>query len=162
MIYAYSDNGTSFRAVDPSYVAVADEVLFNGIPSTAQIEAAFPGYAAAVAPTARQQAVLALATGLTIVSASLGLVAPGVVFACDDAAQNRISRMQSLIAASGGIFPAGLSSLLWVDAAGAPHALTTVAQFQALGDAIGTYALALEEIIATGAGTLPAASVTIA
>ena len=110
--------------------------------------------------TVAQQAQAALSAGLTVTSASLGLAA--VAFAVDDNAQNRLARMQSLIQAAGGVFPAGVSSLLWVDKAGATHALMTVAQFNALGGALGSYALALEEIIATGAGALPASTITIA
>jgi len=54
-MFAYSNNGLSFRAVDPAYVAASGEVLFaTNTPTTAQLEAAFSGYAAAVAAAAVQ------------------------------------------------------------------------------------------------------------
>ena len=49
-MFAYSNNGTSFRAVEPSYEAVADEVLFPDYATAEQLTAAFPGYAQAIAP----------------------------------------------------------------------------------------------------------------
>jgi hypothetical protein len=52
-IFAYSNNGLSFRSVASDYVAQAGEVVFTGIPTSAQLSAAFSGYTAAIAAQSR-------------------------------------------------------------------------------------------------------------
>lgn len=47
MLYVYSNNGLAFHAVDGDYVAQSGEVIFHGIASPADLQAAFPGYTAA-------------------------------------------------------------------------------------------------------------------
>lgn len=45
-MYAYNNNGFSFRAVENTYTAQTGEVLFSDYATEAQLKAAFPGYAA--------------------------------------------------------------------------------------------------------------------
>lgn len=52
MSYAYSNNGLSFRAVDPDYKAQAGEVLFVDIATSAQLASVFPNYATGLASIA--------------------------------------------------------------------------------------------------------------
>jgi hypothetical protein len=46
-MFAYSNNGLSFRAVDPNYQPQASEILFADYATPAQLASAFPGLAAA-------------------------------------------------------------------------------------------------------------------
>lgn len=47
MTYVYSNNGMSFRAVDPDYKAQAGEVVFPDIATSQQLTSIFPSYTAA-------------------------------------------------------------------------------------------------------------------
>jgi len=44
-IYAYSNNGLSFRAVDSTYEAQPGEFLFNNMPTLEELSSVFPDYA---------------------------------------------------------------------------------------------------------------------
>jgi hypothetical protein len=111
-------------------------------------------------PTLAQQATAALAAGVTITSTATPAL--NGLYACDVATQNRLSRMYNLIQrGDGASFPNSLSALPWTDMAGAVHTFATVTEFLAFESAIGGYALTLELIIATGAGTLPPATAPI-
>ena len=46
-MYAYSNNGFNMRAIDPG-METPDEVVFDHLPSEAELDAAFPGRAAAL------------------------------------------------------------------------------------------------------------------
>ena len=43
-MFAYSNDGNSFRAVDPDYQAAPGEMLFEDYASSGQLAAAFPNY----------------------------------------------------------------------------------------------------------------------
>ena len=81
-MFAYSNNGLSFRAVSASYIAESGEVLFTDYATPVQLSSAFPGYAAAAATVARQpmvaQAQKALsASDITVVRCySAGVAVP--------------------------------------------------------------------------------------
>ena len=114
------------------------------------------------APTLAQQAAAALNAGLNITSN--GTPAINGTYACDNAAQAKLNRVYGLIQRAGGnALPGGLSTLPWLLADGKTAVeFTSVAPFLAVEQAIGDYVLALDLIIATGAGMLPAAMVNIA
>jgi len=51
-MYAYSNDGRSMRSVEPSWAPLAGEVFFDDQPTEAELQAAFPGRAAAMAAEA--------------------------------------------------------------------------------------------------------------
>jgi len=130
-------------------------------PTTAQLDALIPTWqaqqAAAAAQANAQAAVAqALAAGLAIVSASTPAL--DATYAADAAAQAAITSVITGVAAGAGL-PGGGSTFLFMDAAGAPHAVTQ-AQFLALATSIRNYVYALD-LYAAGQGAPPAASATI-
>ena len=51
-MFAYSNNGNSMRAVEPDWTPSAGEIFFDHQPTEDELQAAFPGRAAAVAAEA--------------------------------------------------------------------------------------------------------------
>jgi len=60
-MYAYSNNGSTMRSVEPSWTPMAGEIFFDHQPAEEELQAAFPGRAAALAAEAldRTRTVLA-------------------------------------------------------------------------------------------------------
>jgi len=158
-MFAYSNNGLSFRAVDKLYIPVSGEVVFADYATIPQLQASFPGYNAAIAPSPAALASAALALGIVITSATAGVSG---TYACDVDAQGNISRMYNMIQRAGGaVFPSGLSSLAWPDINGVPHTFVSVDEFLALETAIGNYANLLGQVEITNIGPLPSNLATI-
>lgn len=139
MPYVYWNNGLSSQWHDPSenYQLQAGQVEFAEIPTTAQLEAAFSGYAAAAAAAAvPAQYAAAIAAGLAITST--GTPAVNGTYACDENQQDVITRLQTYIAKTG-VFPGGLSSIQLRLVSGAYISIPSVAVFQNIATAIGNY-----------------------
>ncbi len=160
MPFAYSNNGLSFRGFDSTrpdiFTLEPGEILFDTPPTSAQLEAAFPGYAAAQASASLvQQAQVALAVGLQIVSTGT----PGVsgTYALDAASQQKILTVFAAIGA--GIQTGNVN---YPDASGAIHTFTP-AEFQAFTAAVYAYVQQLDEVVMGVTGVaLPVQPVTIA
>ena len=126
--------------------------LVNGVPTQELQTAPIPA-----ATILQQQAAAALSAGLSITST--GTPAINGTYPCDNTAQARFSRVYELIQRAGGsAFPAGMTELPWALADGSIVKFASVSTFLAVEQAVGEYVLALDLIIATGSGTLPAAS----
>jgi len=159
-MFAYSNNGLSMRAVDPSYLAVAGEVLFPDYASVAELTAAFAGYATAIAPTIAQQAAAAIMAGLTItLSGSVSLTA---LFPTDPATTGKLGAVVTTLVGTGA-FPGGGTSYPMKDSGGAWHTFTA-AQYKAVAGGIAAYVAALDLIIdgnPSGATALPPSTISI-
>ncbi len=159
---AWSSAAAAYVPVsDATYAAwLAAGYVPTRIGSEADLQGVFAAqYPAGWPPTLVQQAQAALGAGLTIASAS----APAVngTYAVDTGAQANITSTMLYVVVHSA-FPGGAATISWVDVAGAVHAMPSIAVFQAFATAVADYVAALTEIVLTGAGTLPAASVTIA
>jgi hypothetical protein len=110
-------------------------------------------------PTLAQQAALALTTGLLISSGSIPTL--NGTYAVDPIAQGRIASVSTYILVNSR-FPGGVMSYPWIDLANQPHVFPDTTAFQSFATAIADYVAALDLIIVTGTGTLPAATATIA
>ncbi len=108
--------------------------------------------------TLQQQAQASVSAGLTITST--GTPALDGKYTCDGIAQGKIASVSTYILVNSK-FPGGAASYPWIDAAGAPHTFPTTGAFQAFATAVADYVAALDQIIATGTGTLPASSAAI-
>lgn len=157
-MYAYSNNGLACRAWNNPAALQPGEVYFTQVPTSAQLAAAFPGYAAAAAAQAGQAAYnAAIAAGCAIVSTGT----PGLsgTYGISPQDEINITSLQTGIAA-------GAPWLgYYRDASGAQHTMTAP-QFTAIATAILGYVEALEAALATalagGAWAAPATPVTIA
>ncbi len=116
----------------------------------------------AFVPTALQQlqsqAIAALDGGLTITSTSTPAL--NGTYACDDAHQARINRIQGFIAANSK-FPNSLAALPWPDISGTVHEFPSTAEFTAFASAVADYVMALDAVIMGISTTLPPAQATI-
>lgn len=114
--------------------------------------------------TLAQQAATALSAGLAIISS--GTPSINGTYAVDPASQSKMGLMYNLIQRAGGAaFPGGLTSLPWpvlVGGTGGVVMFNSVSEFLTVETILGDYVLALDLIVTTGAGSLPAASITIA
>jgi hypothetical protein len=151
--YAPTPAGAATLTVTPAQWEAQSSAFY--VAAGALVAGALP----APAPTLAQQAAALLAVGLTITSTATPAL--NGVYACDDAAQAKLSRVYGLIERAGGAFPAALAAMPWTDQSGAPHVFPTVAQFLALETAVGDFVLACDLIIATNSGTLPPATAAI-
>lgn len=118
---------------------------------------------ATIAPTAAQEANTLLAAGLAITST--GTPSINGTYACDDAQQDTITKLQTYIAKNG-VFPGGLSSVQLRLTNGSTVAIPSVALFQEIATAIGDFVAEVDEAeltaLAGGSWTAPSASKTIA
>ena len=110
------------------------------------------------APTLAQQAATLIAGGLTITSTSKPAL--NGAYACDDARQARINRIQGFIAANSK-FPNSLTALPWPDISGVVHEFPSTAEFTAFASAVADYVMALDAVIMGISTTLPPAKATI-
>lgn len=164
--WCYYNNGLSFRACDNVRNPVAaGEVYFASVPSTAQLEAAFPGYASTIGPaTALAGFKSAVAAGLAITSA--GTPALNGTYPVDPASLAvTLMTQEQLYINTAGTFSNGLSTREWADLAGTYHLFPSTAEFTAFSEAIGKYYDGLETALATvqagGAWAPPTASAGI-
>lgn len=110
------------------------------------------------APTLAEQAAAMLAVGCTI--SSTGTPTLNGTYACTPDGQNKISAT-ALYCQINGKFPGGKTTMVWADAAGAPHTFPTTASFLAFATAIGDFVAALDEVMLGQATALPAQPATI-
>jgi hypothetical protein len=126
----YSNNGMSFRAVAPEYVLQAGEILFDHYASAGELQAAFPGYAAAYAAVQAPQIMASnLASGITIVSGGSSN-APVATFAMDQLTQTQLAGIASTVAFTGN-FPNGGTTFVFPDINSMPQIFPSVAAFKA-------------------------------
>lgn len=151
----YFQNGGKTYGYDPTQTALIAAAVAAKWP---EVTGSWPP--PAPAPTLAQQAQTALGAGLTVTSTATPAISG--TYACDAATQSKLASLYNLIQRAGGAaFPAGMTALPWPDMRGAVHSFTAVSDFLNLETAIGNYVLALDLIVTTNSGTLPAASVTI-
>lgn len=173
-LYAYIEAGRVQQLIETGTLAIAS--LYTPAFASACVavpagvspaqgwtyDGTFAAPPAAPEPTLAQQAAAAIGSGLTIsLSGSITLAA--TLFPTDVRTQGKLAAVVTTINATG-TFPGGGTSYPMKDAAGAWHTLD-LAQYKAVAGAIGAYVAALDLIIdgnPTGAGALPAASVTMA
>ena len=111
------------------------------------------------APTLAQQAMLALAGGLTITSA--GTPALNGTYAVDPATLDHI-QAEMLAVQIVGTFADGATTVAWPDASGALHNFPSIAEYKAFALSVMAFVAACYKAINGSASTLPSASVTIA
>jgi hypothetical protein len=111
------------------------------------------------APTPAQQAQAALTAGLAVNSTSTPAL--NGTYAIDPTSQMKINSV-ALYVAVNQKFPGGATSYPWLTMSGTASTFPSIAEFDAFATAVADYVAQLDMIIATGAGTLPASSVTIA
>lgn len=162
-MYAYSNNGLSWRAWNDAGNLASGEVYFAAAPTTEQLASAFAGYTAAVAGQAAQATFdTAMASGLAITST--GTPALNATYALDSTSQAQVFQIGTY-AQSFSEFTNGTTSMSYPDITGTPHTFTVTA-FVALFQAIARYVTAaqttLETIQAGGSASWPAATATIA
>lgn len=116
-------------------------------------------FAAPPGPSVAQQAATMLQAGCQI--ASTATPALNGTYACDPAAQQKIQATALYIQVNGK-FPAGKTSMPWLDAGGAIHTFATTGEFLAFATAIGDYVTELEMVMLGQSTTLPTQPVTIA
>ncbi len=158
-MFAYSHDGTSFRAVDPDHVAAADEVLFQTYATVEQLTAAFPGYAAARLPSVAQQAASCLQNGTIHLACSSDPALDGT-YAATLAVQSQIAAIAAGIGVGLGL-PQGATTIPWQDTAGTDHAFTQP-QFLEFGAVVRDYAFALIRCTQGALTTLPSPALAIA
>lgn len=167
--YCYFNNGLSFRAVSADYVPVSGEVVFQTVPTVAQLTAAFTGYAAAVAAQqaanaasiARQAANAAIAAGLQVQSTSHSNL--NATYSIDAPAQANINAVITYILVNGN-FPGGGTVMPWSDNGGGIHIFPDVATFKLFATAVANYTSAVLLYGDSGGavGSLPSQPVVIA
>jgi hypothetical protein len=151
-MFAYSDNGLASRSVDGPSDILPGEVYFAAIPTAAQLAAAFPGYAAAVAAQQVQTTAAALlAAGIAIVCTSGGFSA---TFEIDGPAATNIDGIYSGIENGAGL-PGNGTTFDYPDVTGTMHAFTA-ANFPEFAKAVRDYRYQIAQ------GQTPATPVTIA
>jgi hypothetical protein len=111
------------------------------------------------APTLAQQAQAALWAGVAITSTSTPAL--NGTYAIDPSSQMKINSM-ALFVAVNQKFPGGATSYPWLTMSGTANTFPSITEFDAFATAVADYVAQLDMIIATGTGTLPASSVTIA
>ena len=161
--FAYSNNGLAWRAWDDPNNLQAGGVYFAAAPTTAQLQAAFPGYDAAVAAQQAQATyAAAMAAGLTI--NSTGTPAVNGTYALDQAQQEVITEVTDYIAKNNA-FPGGLATVMLRTAAGGVIAVSTIALWYEISTAIADFIAKADNALITAQGgsnpTWPSASVTI-
>lgn len=127
-------------------------------PQAAAVAAVYASHDPTVVPLV-QRAVEALFAGVAVTSA--GTPALNGTYSMDPAALNRMAGTSIYIAVNGK-FPGGVTTYTWVDTGGTPHVFPSTAVAQAFFTAIADRASVLEQIVATGAGTMPSGGVAIA
>jgi hypothetical protein len=158
-MYAYSNNGTSFRMVDSSYVAQSGEVLFPAIATPTELTAAFSGYAAAVAAAGvPAAAAAALSAGLTVTST--GTPALNGTYACDSNTTANINAEITSIMLNA-TFADGTTSLAWPDTSLALHTFN-ITQFKAFSTDLAAFVSGVRKYAMGINSSLPSSSVTIA
>lgn len=111
-------------------------------------------------PTLVEKAHRARMAGVNVESAAFPAI--NGLYGCDDAALARFWRAVGLIQQGGGkTFPAKLKSLPWPLLDGTLVEFVDVQTFLAVHDAVLGYAFALDLVVATKKGPLPAASVKL-
>ena len=162
-MFAYCNNGLSFRAWNNPALLEPGEVYFDHEPTSADLTAAFPGCAAAQAAQAAQAAYNA-AIGAGCQIASTGTPALNAVYPLDDSVLITMNGEQAYIAVKG-IFTNGQISRAWLDVSGAPHIFSSTAAFTAFAEAIAQYIDALQTalavVLAGGTWAVPVQPVTI-
>ena len=153
-------SGPHFYVEKPAELPTDEIECTEAQAQSASMWAVVNGSVVAKPPTSAQQAIAALAAGLTISSTSTPAI--NGTYATDDAEQARLNRVYSMIERAGGVFPSGLTSMPWPLADGTVVEFPSVSVFLNVEQAIGEYVLALDLIRTTNSGTLPSASVTIA
>ena len=159
MLYAYSNNGLSFRAITSSADLEAGEVEFNGLATSAELAAAFSGYTAAVA--AQQvpiNAAAALAGGLAVTSTSTSSL--NGTYAVDSNTTAEINAEITSILLNT-TFTDGTTALAWPDVTGAAHSFN-VAQFKALATAIASFVTSVNKYARGQLSSLPPSTAVIA
>ena len=161
--FAYSGNGLSFRAWDDPNNLQAGEVYFAEPPTMAQLQAAFPGYNAAVAAQQAQATyAAAMAAGLTI--ASTGTPAVNGTYALDAEQQQVVTELAAYIEKNNA-FPGGLASVNLRTASGGEIAIPTITLWFAISTAIADFIAKADAVLITAQGggspTWPSASATI-
>lgn len=111
------------------------------------------------APTLSQMASSALSAGLAVTSTSTPAI--NGTYSVDPAAQGRMAAISTFILVNNA-FPSGASAFPWIDTSGGVHLFPTTALFQQFATAAANYVAALDLIAATGTGTMPPNSITIA
>jgi len=169
--YRAFNNGLSVQNVPDDYQAQSGDVLFDHNPTSADLGAAFEGYAAAAATqstTLGAQATYqtALKAGFTVSCGSGATVCTSGIagtYALDLQSQNNIEA-EIINIDTNGTFTNGQTTHTWPDASGALHTFT-IAQFKALATAIGAFIDALDTALETvqggGAWSAPSNSATI-
>lgn len=159
-MYAYSNNGLSWRSWNAPMPLADGEVTFDHVPTSDELTSAFPGYAAAIAAqTLVASAAAALAAGFAVVSTGTPAISGTYPFSASW--QNKITAVEVYVLKNG-TFPGGVSEYGWLDTAGAPHVFPNVTVWGTWATAYADYVAALDQIIARGTGTLPTQPVTIA
>lgn len=167
-MFAYSNNGLSYRAWNDPGNLLQGEIYFDHVPTSTELGNAFPGYAAAVAvatATAAGQTgyVTALASGLAI--SSTGTPAVDATYALDQSQQANVANVALYITVNNR-FPGSLSSVSLRKIDGTTISIPATAVFQEIATAIADYIAKIDAqlLIAQGGGspTWPTASVTIA
>ena len=110
------------------------------------------------APTPAQLANTAMGAGLAITST--GTPALNGTYAIDNASQGKIAAISAYSCQRQ--VPGGVAFVPWIDFNGTAHTFPTTASFQAFATAVADYVAVLDVIIASNAGTPPAAAKTIA
>jgi hypothetical protein len=164
MMFCYFNNGMSWRTVAPGYLAQSGEVLFSSPPTSAQLTAAFSGYAAAATAQAGQVAFsAAIVAGVQI--ASTGTPALNGTYALNDTSLARINAEAQYID-NKGTFSNGQATRNWPDQSGALHLFPSTAEFIAFAETVAQYFDALETALAVtqagGAWVAPAQPAALA
>lgn len=108
--------------------------------------------------TVQEQAQMALAAGCQIVSSATPAVSG--TYPLDPATNIRTNSIATYILLNN-TFPGGATTYSRADINGTPHAFPSVSVYQEWASAIADYVSALDIIILTGEGTLPAQPVNI-
>lgn len=158
--FFYSNNGFSWRAADTNWSPAAGEVVFDTVPSSEQLAAAFPSYAAAAAAAVlAASAQAALAAGCQIVSTGNPSTLDGT-YPVDAASQAYVNAEVTSILLNG-TFTDGTSSAAWLDVSNAAHTFS-LAQFKTLATALGAFVTGCLKVINGQSASLPAQPATIA
>jgi len=109
-------------------------------------------------PTPAQQAAAAISAGVQVISTNTPAL--NGTYAIDPASQMKIMATSQYISVNGKFY-GGATTYPWLDMSGTAHTFPSVAEFQAFASAVAAYVAALDVIVASDSGTLPAQPVTI-
>ena len=93
-MYAYSNNGLSFRAVGADYIAQTGEVIFPDVATPEELTASFSGYAAAGAELDAPPSVI-----ISALQFFIGLSRAGFISSAEALASSRTGEVPSAIMA---------------------------------------------------------------